>query len=306
MPVKGGAMRQEFRYGKKIQQLRDQKGWTQEHLAAVAGLEPRTIQRVEKNQTKNPETLLAIAGAFDVELSALRSTWLIPEFSLVRAELVTTHREFVTLEESYKTQIFTKSMMVSPQDNRFAEIEDLWDKVFADRDCIEPDEPEMWKTYVRYIEDPISALFDLGLAIFTIDEKRDFILPRTPDIQPLKPYIDDWKIRHHVLVPRYGCYQHSGGRLHRFDAQCKDGATEFLNGLRRRTESVRIYHNGLEASLGPGGESSISWCEVCFPAAHDGFHVTHEYISAVTGLPLEKLHQIYAEITGDDSLLGLS
>ena len=45
-------------------------------------------------------------------------------------------------------QMFTKSMMVSPQDKRFAEIEDLWDKVFADRDCIEPDEPEMWKTYV--------------------------------------------------------------------------------------------------------------------------------------------------------------
>ena len=65
-------MRQEFRYGKKIQQLREQKGWTQDHLAAVAGLEPRTIQRVE-NQTKNPETLLAIAGGV-VEYVALGSS----------------------------------------------------------------------------------------------------------------------------------------------------------------------------------------------------------------------------------------
>lgn len=299
-------MRKEFRYGEKIRQLRSQKGWTQEHLAAVAGLEPRTIQRVEKDQTRNPETLLEIAGAFDVELSAIRSTWLIPEFSLVRFELVTTHREFVTSEEFYKTQIFTKSTMVSPRSDSFIEIEDLWDKVFADRDCIEPDEPEMWKAYVQYIEEPINALFELGLAIFTIDEKRDLILPSTPIIKPLKPYIDAWTIRHHVLVPRYGCYQHSGGRLHRFDAKCKDGAAEFLNRLRRRTESVRIYRDGLDASVGLGGKASILWCEVCFPAANDGFHVTHEYISAVTGLPLEKLHQIYAEITGDDSLLGLS
>ncbi len=299
-------MRQEFRYGKKVQQLREENGWTQEHLASVAGLEPRTIQRVEKDQTRNPETLLAIAAAFNVELSAIRSTWLIPEFGLVRTELVTTHREFVTLEESYRTQIFTKSLMVSPQDNRYAEIEDLWDKVFAERDWIEPDEPDMWKSYVHYIEEPITELFELGLAIFAIDEKRDFILPRAPDLQPLKPYIADWKIRHHVLVPRHGCYQHSEGRLHRFDVRCKDGATEFLNGLRRRTESVGIYHNGLEATVGLGGEASISWCEVCFPAAHDGLHVTDEYISTVTGLSLEKLHELYMEATGDDSLLGLS
>lgn len=102
-----------------------------------------------------------------------------------------------------------------------------------------------------------------------IDEKRDFILPRSPDIHPLKPYIDDWKIRHHVLVPRYGCYQHRGCRLHRFDAQCEDGTTEFLNRLRGRTESVRIYRNGLEASVGPGGEAAVAWCEVCFPVARN-------------------------------------
>jgi len=204
-------MRQEFRYGKKIQELRERKGWTQEHLAAVTGLEPRTIQRVEKDQTMNAETLLAIAGAFDVGLSAIRSTRLIAEFSLLRAELVTTHEQFVTGEESHRSEAFTKSMMVSRQDHHFAEMEDLWDKVFADRDCIEPNEPELWKAYVQDIEEAVGELFELGLAIFTIDEKRDVILPRVPDVQPVKPHIDDWRIRHHVLVPRYGCYQHSGG-----------------------------------------------------------------------------------------------
>ena len=47
-------MRIEFRYGKKIQQAREARAWTQEQLAIVAGVEPRTIQRVERDQTKNP------------------------------------------------------------------------------------------------------------------------------------------------------------------------------------------------------------------------------------------------------------
>jgi transcriptional regulator with XRE-family HTH domain len=49
-------MRTEFRYGKKIRQLREERAWTHEQLAAIAGVEPRTIQRVEgiKPRTKRP------------------------------------------------------------------------------------------------------------------------------------------------------------------------------------------------------------------------------------------------------------
>ena len=78
-------MRKEYRYGKKVRQLREERGWTQEHLAAVAGIESvRTVQRVEKGETKNLETLQAIANGFDVELAALRDTWRIAESRLVR------------------------------------------------------------------------------------------------------------------------------------------------------------------------------------------------------------------------------
>ncbi len=76
-------MRIEFRYGKKIQQAREARAWTQEQLAIAAGVEPRTIQRVERDQTKNPETLQAIAAAFDLELDALRSKWRVAESHLV-------------------------------------------------------------------------------------------------------------------------------------------------------------------------------------------------------------------------------
>lgn len=54
-------MRKEFRYGKKIQGLREERAWRQEHLAEVAGLSTRTIQRVEKGRTRDAETVKAIA-----------------------------------------------------------------------------------------------------------------------------------------------------------------------------------------------------------------------------------------------------
>jgi DNA-binding XRE family transcriptional regulator len=40
-------MRTEYRYRNKIKESREARGWTQEHLAAVADVDARTIQRVE-------------------------------------------------------------------------------------------------------------------------------------------------------------------------------------------------------------------------------------------------------------------
>lgn len=44
-------MRVEFRYGKKTRELREERLWTQEHLAEVAGVDTRAIQRVERDRT---------------------------------------------------------------------------------------------------------------------------------------------------------------------------------------------------------------------------------------------------------------
>ena len=55
-----------------IRQLRAHRAWTQEHLAEAAGLTARTVQRAEKGQSLTPETLTAIAGAFDVSVDDLR------------------------------------------------------------------------------------------------------------------------------------------------------------------------------------------------------------------------------------------
>jgi transcriptional regulator with XRE-family HTH domain len=80
----------EFRYGKKVRQQREERAWTQEQLAATADIDVRTVQRVEKDQTKkNPETIQAIAGALNVDVESLRTTRLIPETRLTGTWLVT-------------------------------------------------------------------------------------------------------------------------------------------------------------------------------------------------------------------------
>ena len=61
-------MRTEYRYGERTRDLRAQRGWTQEHLAEVAGIDVRTVQRLERDRTAGAEAVLAVAVAFGVEV----------------------------------------------------------------------------------------------------------------------------------------------------------------------------------------------------------------------------------------------
>ncbi|RVU31141.1 2TM domain-containing protein [Neptunomonas marina] len=54
-----------------IRQLRQNRGWSQEQLAEVAGLSVRTVQRSEKGQTVGAESLKAIAAVLEVDLAQL-------------------------------------------------------------------------------------------------------------------------------------------------------------------------------------------------------------------------------------------
>lgn len=59
-------MKTESRFGKKVREFRVDRGGSQEQLAEIAGIATRQVQRVEKDQTRDGETLQAIAAAFDV------------------------------------------------------------------------------------------------------------------------------------------------------------------------------------------------------------------------------------------------
>ena len=56
-----------------IRKLREDRAWSQEHLAAVAGVSARTIQRVEAENSASRETRMAIAVALDIDLGQLNA-----------------------------------------------------------------------------------------------------------------------------------------------------------------------------------------------------------------------------------------
>lgn len=57
--------------GAAVRALREQKSWSQEHLAGAAGVSVRTVQRVETENIASAETRLALAAALDVPVVVL-------------------------------------------------------------------------------------------------------------------------------------------------------------------------------------------------------------------------------------------
>lgn len=55
----------------KIKRWREERHWSQEHLAALAGIGLRTVQRMENGEQASPESLKALAAAFNVDVAAL-------------------------------------------------------------------------------------------------------------------------------------------------------------------------------------------------------------------------------------------
>ena len=51
----------------RLKQLREQRAWSQEHLAALSGLSVRTIQRLETSGAASHESRLALAAAFGLD-----------------------------------------------------------------------------------------------------------------------------------------------------------------------------------------------------------------------------------------------
>lgn len=54
-----------------LRQLREERAWTQEHLADAAGVSLRTVQRIEREGNASADSRLALAAAFGVDVSIL-------------------------------------------------------------------------------------------------------------------------------------------------------------------------------------------------------------------------------------------
>jgi transcriptional regulator with XRE-family HTH domain len=57
-----------------VRRLREDRAWSQDHLATAAGLSLRTVQRIESEGNASPESRLAIAAALKIDAATLLST----------------------------------------------------------------------------------------------------------------------------------------------------------------------------------------------------------------------------------------
>ena len=55
----------------KVRRWREERCWSQEHLAEIADVSLRTIQRLENGESVSRDTVMALAAAFDVDAAAL-------------------------------------------------------------------------------------------------------------------------------------------------------------------------------------------------------------------------------------------
>lgn len=54
-----------------LRRLREERSWTQEHLAAVSGVSLRTVQRIEREGNASAESRLSLAAALGVDVGVL-------------------------------------------------------------------------------------------------------------------------------------------------------------------------------------------------------------------------------------------
>lgn len=81
-----------------IKLFREMRQWSQEQLAAISGLNVRTIQRVEQGVSANLDTRRTLAGAFEFEdIDALNKPLTIPSEEELKAAKNKFDREHVTL-----------------------------------------------------------------------------------------------------------------------------------------------------------------------------------------------------------------
>ena len=57
-----------------VRKLRLKRGWSQDHLAQLSGLNIKTVQRIERGNRASLESLNSLAAVFEVDLEELQVT----------------------------------------------------------------------------------------------------------------------------------------------------------------------------------------------------------------------------------------
>jgi transcriptional regulator with XRE-family HTH domain len=147
-----------------IKDLRQQRGWTQDQLAAISGRQERTIQRVEAGEPSDLDTRRALAGAFDLsDIDIFNKPWPIPNAQRLKAETERIERETVAVSiVKFTSGRQVRELAESGQASAFDSIIEL------------PSEAEhVWAEMQDYFRD-YGDVDDCCSAVQKLDVNKDF------------------------------------------------------------------------------------------------------------------------------------
>lgn len=156
--------------GNVIREWREERRWSQEQLAAIAGVAPRTVQRVERGEGASVDTRRALAGAFScADLDLLTKPLQIPSAEDLEAAQADFDRTFQTLPAAKvvdgkalahlaETHMCDESALCFDAsmgaESTFAALLDLF-RDYRDlaSDLSQLDKIDMWQSLQQYLDD---------------------------------------------------------------------------------------------------------------------------------------------------------
>lgn len=166
-------MKTEIRYGKRIREARLVRGWTQEHLAEIADIAPRTVARIEKEEVRGSESLMAIAAAFEVKLRELATIVRIAEVKPLRSFLVRQPEDLQIAFSRGSHSGLYRTLLLPMRDDYRERAAELLEMIFCDLQYLSPDESDIVRSWVGAAKEPLTELHAMGMEIFTIQDNRE-------------------------------------------------------------------------------------------------------------------------------------
>lgn len=286
-------MKTEIRYGKRVKEERLKRGWTQEHLAEVADVTGRTVARIEKDEVQGLESLMAIAAAFEIEMGKLAQIFRIAETKPLRSLTIRRAEDLqVAFNRAYHSGLY-RPMLLPMRADLQERAEELLEIIFSDLQYLSPDEPEIMRSWVQSVKEPLEELHGMGMEIFSIQDRREGFVGEPGN----KTLLEDWTTGYYLLVLEHGCFS-AKNCVHRFNEQCGTAINSLHEWLRQEQDGTKVdlYLFPNELMVSPIKSVEQSYCALCFPNGPTGEYMTEEYLQRITGLSAEQIRNLLDQL----------
>jgi transcriptional regulator with XRE-family HTH domain len=286
-------MKTDIRYGKRVKEERLKRGWTQDHLAEVADVTARTVARIEKDEVQGLESLMAIAAAFEMELSKLARVFQIAEAKPLRSLTICRAEDLsAAFNRAHHSGLY-RTLLPPIRDDLRDRAEESLEAIFCDLQYLSPDEHELMRAWVGSVKEPLGELYGMGMEIFSIQDCREGFIGEPGH----KKLMENWTTGFYLLVLEHSCFS-AKNIVHRFHDRCATAISALHEWLRQEQDGTQVdlYLFVNELMISPVAGVEQDYCKLCFPSGPTGEGLTEEYLARISGLSTEEVRSLVHQI----------